>query len=200
MLTEYSTYDDIRKFRDKVLEKYEDMKRGWLGKKILRQVVLWKRDRKNYSMFQTFKLENQVVELEIYPAFYADGTYTSRWYNFRLCSAFETNKGRVWMMFSKTTDDIYFWTPHCMSRFKERFDSIAIPHVAAMEKVPYERDGKRFEFILHEDSVFIARRPEPDIVICITFLHRDMCTSRNYQELLERAGKDIDEHDIYVWK
>jgi hypothetical protein len=39
MITEYSTYEDIRKFRDKVFTKYNEMKNGWLGKEARRAMI-----------------------------------------------------------------------------------------------------------------------------------------------------------------
>ena len=39
MITEYSTRNDIRNFRDKVFLKYEEMKAGWLGKEINKWMI-----------------------------------------------------------------------------------------------------------------------------------------------------------------
>lgn len=67
MLTEYSTRDDIRKFRDKVFLKYEEMKDGWLGKEINRWMLL-NRKKVGHYMVRSFKVDSQEVILEIYPS------------------------------------------------------------------------------------------------------------------------------------
>ena len=199
MLTEYSNYDDIRAFRKKVLEKYEEMKNGWLGKEINRWMI---QSRKNHDTFlvKTFKMEGQLVQLEIYPA--VDRTFnrvSKNTYSFALGTAVETRDGKMWYSFAKNNKEIHVYTPHYFKRHKERFDCEALTDFNNTDIVPYKRHGRDYELWVCFDSVMIMRRKE-DFVYHITFLHKNSCTGRHYQNLFERVGKAIDEHDIYEWK
>lgn len=199
MLTEYSNYDDIRAFRKKVLMKYESMKEGWLGKEINRWMI---RCRKNHDscLVKTFKVDNQVVQLEIFPVVIKQYNRISKYsYSFALGTAVETRKGKVWYSFAKTTEDIHVYTPHYFKRHKERFDCEALTDLHNTEVVPYKRNGRDYELWICFDSVMIIRKKE-DFIYHITFLHKDNCKSLNYKNLFERVGKAIDEHDIYEWK
>ena len=75
MLTEYSTYDDIRKFRDKAWAKFYDMADGWLYPKIKRKLLEWHKhsdivSKGHYKgMFSKFVLDHQVVIYYISPFF-----------------------------------------------------------------------------------------------------------------------------------
>ena len=203
MLTEYSTYDEIRAFRDKVLEKYNDMKVGWLGKEIVRQLLEWKRRGgvKSYtkSFVRTFKVDNQEVTFNLTPLIDKDGRLITDKYGFGLSTFVETKQGKMSYTFPKSEKDIHITTPHYRKRINERFDCDMIPDIINCERVPYMRNGRKYELILHKDSVMITRRIEEDIIIFITFLHKDMCTGMNYQNIIERAGTIIDTDDVYEW-
>ena len=93
MLTEYSTRDDIRKFRDKVFLKYEEMKDGWLGKEINRWMLL-NRKKVGHYMVRSFKVDNQEVTLEIYPSVIQSTNRASKkLYSFALGTPVETRNG-----------------------------------------------------------------------------------------------------------
>lgn len=204
MLTEYSNYNDIRAFRNKVLEKYAEMKRGWLGKKIDRQMIEWKRNKEAVlkgffvNADLSFKVDHQNVYLRIFPAFHSDKSFYKETFGFTLYTFVETNRGRLRYLFTKSHKEIHIYTPHFQKRFDERHSSHCIPDVVNGEYIPYIRNGRKYELFFHEesDSVCVARRIEDDIIMFITFLHRDMCTGNNYQHLLEQAGQSI---DLYEW-
>ena len=201
MLTEYSSYDDIRKYRDKVHAKYSETKSGWLGKEISRQMIKWRQSWINRmeEIHKTFKIDNQTVYLRICPYCYDKETMNKRQWCFSLSTEVDTNKGKVVYAFPKTDKEIQVFTPHYTKRFKERYNSSYEVMVSASDKVQYIRNGKKYELLICDESILITRTFE-DIRLFVTFLHRDMCTSKNYQELFERAGKAIEEHDIYEWE
>lgn len=199
MLTEYSSYDDIRAFRKKVLSKYEEMKDGWLGKEINRWMIKTRRKHNTYFI-REFKVDNQVVRLEAFPAVVQLYDRISKnTYSFALGTAVETRGGKMWYSFAKNNEEIHVYTPHYFKRHKERFNCDALTDFNNTEIVPYKRNGRDYELWVCFDSVMIIRRKE-DFVYHITFLHKDSCTGRHYQNLFERVGKAIDEHDIYEWK
>lgn len=210
MLTEYSSYDDIRKFRDKVIEKYEDIKLRWLEKDI-HKYLLWCKNNINKckvedygeypTLKRTFKVDGQVIDVEI-ASLYCDenGRLNKKTFSTGIYTYIETNKGKIRYAFLKNSNDIYIYTPHFMKRRKERFKIHPTMPTTFSEVIPYTRNGNDYELRVCIDSIMITRRVEKDFVKFITFLHKDMCTSKNYQELFERAGKAIDEHDIYEWK
>ena len=95
MLTEYSTRDDIRIFRDKVFLKYEEMKLGWLGKDINRWMIL-NGKKADKCMMRSFKVENQEVILEIYPSVLQSTNRASKkFYSFALGTYVETKNGKI---------------------------------------------------------------------------------------------------------
>ena len=199
MLTEYSSYDDIRAFRKKVLYKYEEMKNGWLGKEINRWMIKTRRKHNTYFI-REFKVDNQVVRLEAFPAVVQLYDRISKnTYSFALGTAVETRGGKMWYSFAKNNEEIHVYTPHYFKRHKERFNCEALTDFNNTEIVPYKRNGRDYELWVCFDSVMIIRRKE-DFVYHITFLHKDSCIGRHYQNLFERVGKAIDEHDIYEWK
>lgn len=204
MLTEYSSYDDIRKFRDKVHAKYTEMKKGWLGKEIDRAMIKWRQANLLKGHFggieRNFKVDNHLVELAIYPCGYRSGRINKNKFSFALGVSVETKKGKLYYTFPKSVNEIHVYTPHYLKRHKERFDCQFRTDIANQEIVPYVRNGRNYILRICSDSVMITRKIADDIIMYITFLHRNMCTSKNYQELFERAGKAIDEHDIYEWK
>lgn len=204
MLTEYSNFDDLRKFKRVAFEKYETMKNGWLGKEISKAIKTWRKT-KRYSYFnKVFSVEHQKCLLSIFPRFKANGNVDKNKFFFNLITNIETKHGRMTITFVRGDNLIRIGLPHFMKRFKERFDSQCLSSTAftdvVTEIVPYIRNGKKYELLICDDSIIVAKRPEKDIHIFITFLHRDMCNSKNYQALFEMAGKKIDEDDVYEWK
>ena len=198
MLTEYSSYDDIRKFRKKVLEKYEDMKDGWLGEEIDKWMLHNRKKHETY-MVKTFMVDGQKIQLEMYPAINGFDRISKKTYSFALGTAIETRNGKMWYSFAKNNNEIHVYSPHYFKRHKERFNCESLTDFNNTEIVPYKRNGRDYELWVCFDSVMIIRRKE-DFVYHITFLHKDKCTGRHYQNLFERVGKAIDEHDIYEWK
>lgn len=211
MLTEYSSYDDIRKFRDKAIEKLAEMRNGWLGKKIDRwRTKIHQEQIANYNNIQeiTFVVDHQKMIFTITPAVDSE---TKRVSNKAICSILhtevETKSGKKIITFSngggmspKKNGLIVIQTPHATKRFKERCIGWNGTMPDLTDVVKYTRNGTDYELHICFDGVFVTRKIADDIIMYITFLHRNMCTSKNYQELFERAGKAIDEHDIYEWK
>lgn len=201
MLTEYSSYDDIRKFRDKAREKFSKMYDGWLGKELERERIKWRKlknfnNNKVITFDRTFKIENQVVKVSFTPSYSPLGDFIKSHYSHCLSTKIETSKGKYTIILGDNVIEIL--TAHYTKRFKERLGGYVFYQWTDI--IPYTRNGKTYELECSGDGVHITRRVEKDIVKHITILHRDMCTSKNYQELFERAGKAIDEHDIYEWK
>lgn len=200
MLTEYSTRNDIRIFRDKVFLKYEEMKLGWLGKDINRWMIL-NRKKADKCMMRSFKVENQEVILEIYPSVLQSTNRASKkFYSFALGTYVETKNGKIWYSFAKTNNEIHMYTPHYFKRHKERFMCDYLTDFNNTDIVPYTRNGRKYEFWVCLDSVMVTRRVDDDFIYHITFLHKDQCTGKNYKNLFERIGSVIDECDIYEWK
>lgn len=200
MITQYSNKNDIRVFRDKVFLKYESMKEGWLGKEIKKWMLLNRR-KPEHSMVRHFKVDGQVVMLEIFPSVYQDTNRASKkLYSFALGIFVETNHGKVWYSFSKTNKEIHVYTSHYMKRHKERFMCDYLTDFNNTDIIPYTRNGRKYELWVCLDSVMVTRRVDDDFIYHITFLHKNQCTGKNYQNLFERIGSVIDECDIYEWK
>jgi hypothetical protein len=202
MITEYSTYEDIRKLRDKAFAKYNEMKKGWLGKEARRAMIKWRRNTKFYTpIVKKFKVDNQILTLEILPAMYENGSLYKTDFGFHLTTYIETNNGRVYYGFTLHPMQIHIYTPHYVKRNRERNTLRYLSDVICTDIVPYDRKGKRYELRICHDSVMITERPEEDIVRYITYLDYNGCTNNmNYQELFARAGQAIDEQDIYQWR
>lgn len=199
MLTEYSTYDDIRKFRDKAVAKSEDMMMDEGMRRLIgRKMIEWSLHRPEHRtpITKRFDIDGQQVEFSITPSEAKDGTIIPFSCLSSLSVYVETRKGRCVYEFHPNI--IAILSPHSLSRCRER--SIATQGAEKTQRHPYIRNGRKYELLTAGENVFVCRRPEPDILIYITLLTKDMCTSRNFQEIFAQAGKDIDEHDIYVWK
>lgn len=201
MLTEYSTYDDIRKFRDKVVAKADEMmKEEKMRRLFSRKVIEWNLQRREHRspIFKYFEMDGQEVEMIISPHENSFGLVAPFMYMCSLSTLVETKKGRAMYEFQAGKVGIAISSPHYIKRCRERC------HIAYGTQIahgtPYIRNGRKYELLTYGENVVVCRRPEPDIVIYITHLTKDMCTSRNFQGIFAQAGKDIDEHDIYVWK
>ena len=197
MLTEYSSYDDIRKFRDKAVSKLLEMKKedSWFYKKIRRYIIKIKGKKTCIPLLASFKVDSQEVSVIVFPTIGKMDKLSHLIY--LLSVTIETNKGKNLIILGK---EIIIASPHFAKRVFERSDLYKDIILGNCNTTKYIRNGKEYELILADNSVYISRRPCEDIRHLITFLTKDMCTSKNYQELFERAGKAIDEHDIYKWK
>lgn len=197
MLTEYSSYDDIRKFRDKAVSKLLEMKKkdGWLYKKIRRYIIKIKGKKARIPLFVAFKIDSQEVLVGIFPTIDKMDKLSHLIYVPSV--TIETNKGKNLVILE---EEITIISPHFAKRVFERADLYKEIILGNNNATKYIRNGKEYELILANNNVYISRRPCEDVRHLITFLTKDMCTSKNYQELFERAGKAIDEHDIYEWK
>lgn len=199
MLTEYSTYDDIRKFRDKAVAKseiilmQEDMRRLF-GRKMI-EWSLHKRENRSPIM-KYFDVDGQKVELCISPNEDEHGNIIPFSCFNSLSVYVETRNGRS--VYEFLPELIAISSPHYVSRSRKRAHLTQGAKIA--QSIPYIRNGRKYELLSFGENVVVCRRPEPDILIYITFLTKEMCTSRNFQGIFAQAGKDIDEHDIYVWK
>ena len=200
MLTEYSTYDDIRKFRDRVFEKLESMMDGWLGKKVDRLIVEWRRMHSSCrnETIVPFTFEKQKMYFSVSPIENSRGEMKKRNFCYTLRTHIETSKGKMTYFIDR--DGINVGTPHYFKRQNERFKGDRIPLSNCLDYVPYIRNGRHYELEIADEFVNITRLIESDVRMFITLLSRDMCTSKNYQALLDRVGKRIDEDDIYIWK
>ena len=199
MLTEYSTYDDIRKFRDKAVakSKYMMMEEG-MRRLIGRKMTEWSLHNpgNRVPITKRFDIDGQEVEFAVSPSEAKNGAIIPFSYVSSLFTYVETRKGRCLYEFHPYM--IAISSPHCLSRSRERAISMQSAEIPQIH--PYIRDGRKYELLTAGENVFVCRRPEPDVLIYITLLTKDMCKSRNFQEIFAQAGKDIDEHDIYVWK
>lgn len=202
MLTEYSTYEDLRKFGDKAFAKSQSMMMEEGMQRLLRRKMIeWrllKRENRQ-PIRKTFDLDGQTVIFYIGPHDTIDGYVLPFACMVSLQTFVNTKKGLSRYEFlSEGQDRIVISSPHYLSRCRERHH--VIHKIEVGESVPYIRNGRKYELLSYSDNVIVCRRPEPDILIYITHLTKDMCTSRNFQGIFAQAGKDIDEHDIYVWK
>lgn len=199
MLTEYSSYDEMRKFRNKaVLRSWEIMREEHTQRLLKLKKIEWslRKPELRHPVEKRFETDGQKVEFLIYPKENEDGTIDPLSFNTSLSVSIQTRKGvSVFQLHPKI---ICVLTPHYISRSKDRL--IYLNGVQQSERHPYMRNGRQYELLTVGDNVLVCRRPEPDILIYITHLTKDMCTSRNFQGIFAQAGKDIDEHDIYVWK
>lgn len=199
MLTEYSSYDDIRKFRDKAFEKLDTMMEGWLGKKIDRLLIEWKRTPPSLlsTSIITLTIEKQKLLFRISPIVNSRGIAKQN-FCYTLHTHVETSNGKMTYFIDR--NEISVGTPHYFKRRTERFKGDSIPMIDYAEYVQYIRNGRTYELEVLDESVSITRKIESDIRMYITYLSRNMCTGNNYQALLDRVGERIDEDDIYVWK
>ena len=199
MLTEYSTYDELRKFRDKAVVKSWLLMQQEGMKRLLRlKRMEWNLYKSGYysPIKKLFEVDGQEVNFYIYPSKTKYGTIDPLSYQTNLTVGINTSKGLSEYQFHPKL--ITISTPHYISRFNERGTIIDEPQQS--ERHPYIRNGREYELLTVGDNVIVCRRPEPDIIIYVTHLTKDMCTSRNFQAIFAQAGKVIDEHDIYVWK
>lgn len=197
MLTEYSSLDDIRAFRDKTMKKIEQMLKGWLGCEIRRKKILWKKQKEKTPMTIIFTIDNQKVGFDIIASKTKYGRVGKN-SNFSIYTQMETKNGKIYLYFSGDQVDIL--TPHFRKRYSERFCDKVLLQPDKEKEVPYKRNGNDYILYHNEKSVAIIRPLADDVRVYVTFLHIDMCTSKNYQELLKMVGKKIDEIDIYEWK
>lgn len=204
MLTEYSTYDDIRKFRDKAWEKFNKMYDGWLHSKIYRQTLEWHRHSdavkkgRYKSIYSDFTVDNQVVRYNIAPQFNRDGTISKELFGVALGTEVPMRRRTLYYRFNGI--DIEIMTTHYLRRFTERSDfKYRIP-IKYAKVARYRRDGEIFEYLVFLNYIMITKRLAPDILFFKTFLHRDIITGRNHKELIARAERGVDYDDIYEWK
>ena len=199
MLTEYSTYDELRKFRDKAVVKSWLLMQQEGMKRLLRlKRMEWNLYKSGYRspIKKRFEVDGQEVNLYIYPSENEYGLIDSSTYQTNITVGVNTSKGLSEYQFHPKL--ITISTPHYISRFNER--GMIMDEPQQTERHPYMRNGREYELLTFGDNVIVCRRPEPDILIHVTHLTKDMCTSRNFQAIFAQADKAIDEHDIYIWK
>lgn len=190
MLTEYSSIDDIRKFKEKARDKASEIINGSLSNYTRRLLIKSKQNKKFIQGKEIFySVDRQKVGLNVF------ATPTGE-IMMALLTEVETDKGR---MTYELSDPINVHTPHYRRRFKERIGSCRYGPASKTE-VPYIRNGTEYRLQIVGDSVVVVKYIDDDFCVYVTFLHRKMCTSKNYQELFDRVGKRIDEEDVYEWK
>ena len=203
MLTEYSSYDDIRKFIKKAIEKKDEMYyNGWLGKEVYKHILKWKdeKDIKSRTTFYNayFTLENQRVNMEFCPYLNEYGRVDKKNVSTRMTTFIETNSGKICISFNG--EKITMLTPHFQKRSKERVGLDRWCSDFDEHKIPYKRNNRNYELHIYGNYVLITKKDKHGILWYITIIHRDKCTDQNYANLFKRAGKAIDEQDIYEWK
>lgn len=200
MLTEYSTYDDIRKFRDKASAKFNDMIKGHLGKAIRRKKLEWKKikSENRQPFYHKFRLDGQELEVLVLPIENEYGRLKDDGFFCNVFTFVDTNNGKTLYEFLPNKKTITISSPHYIKRNKERH--VYEHGIKYSENFPYIRNGRKYELVVCGENVIVCRRVDDDIMIYITLLTKDMCTSNNFQSIFAQAGKVIDEHDIYEWK
>lgn len=194
MITEYYSETELVNELNLACDKLESMKNGWLGQKLLR---LFKKSRTGGKYFQDFTLNKQKYSAEIA----WDSNSKQGYYYFNIITYIETKCGKLKISFSNKYSPIFVYSPHYRKRFKERAQQMCC-FTQLLEYVPYIRNKKEYELVDIGEDIVISRRGkiEKRLSFWITTLSKDMCTSKNYQELLSRVGKQIDNDDVYEWK
>jgi hypothetical protein len=191
MLTKYYTEEELLKELDIIIEKYYDMRNGWLGKKLSRL----QKKQKYGCLLQQITYNKQVYDTVT--MFENKMIYTS------MNTSIESKYGKFFIHFTAKHQMVFVQTPHYTKRCGERCGFIS-QDATQIASTKYRRNDKEYELFEMTDGncISIVRRSKTNkrLVYFITALNREMCTSKNYQELLSRVGKQIDDDDIYEWK
>ena len=196
MITEYYTEKELVKELNEVSDKFEEMKEGWFGEKLLK---LFKKYKKGGRIVQTITHKNQKYDINV---IWVDNSHRTQDFGVNISTSYETKNGKVKIDFSQKDKPIIIKTPHFVKRDKERSSTSEIL-VELMSNVKYIRNGMEYELIeANTNDVIISRRgkEEKRILVFITLLTKDMCTNKNYKELLSRVDNIIDKSDTYQWK
>lgn len=195
MLTEYHTEKELIAEFNAVYDKVKIMVQGWFGKKLLRY---FKKYKQGGRIFQDLTYNKQHYRIH--------ASWHERWckhgyFTYNITTEIETKNGKLIFSFGDKDTPILVYSPHYQKRYKERCAPVTwlLP---MLQSVPYTRNGRTYELLDLDTDIIIARRGKEDsrFLYCITALSRDMCTNKNYQELLSRVGKQIDNDDVYDWK
>lgn len=198
MLTEYHTEKELIAEFNAVYDKVKIMEKGWFGKKLLRY---FKKYKQGGRIFQdlTYNKQHYIIDVSWYERWCKHGYFT-----YNITTKIETKNGKLRFSFGAKDAPIMVYSPHYQKRHKERCERCEPVTwlLPMLQSVPYTRNGRTYELLDLETDIIIARRGKEDsrFLYCITALSRDMCTNKNYQELLSRVGKQIDNDDVYDWK
>ena len=193
MITEYYTEEDLINEFNVISLRVSKMLKGWLGAKLSK--ILKKPHNGSYTQELTYKKQKYILTIVWFD------TFEKYSYKYNISTKFEGGNGCIHVSFTSVNQPIMVYTPHYKKRYKER-GSVEDFYSKDLKFVPYKRNNKDYELIDLNDDIIITRRSNYDkrLVFCITTLSRDMCTSKNYKELLSRVDKTIDTDDIYTWK
>lgn len=199
MITEYYTEKELVQEIEKACAKFEEMKNGWFGKKLIK---VFKVHKQGGTLFQTMTLNKQVYHIEI-----IWGEKSHKDYGFGYCikTEYETKKGKLLVSFENGSKNILIHTPHFRKRVKER-KTDKYCNINDIISTKYVRNGREYElFNYSEKDVLVTRRgkSEKRIIWLITALTRDMCTNKNYTELLSRLDNHIenfDDYSVFNWR
>ena len=203
MLTEYHTEKELIAEFNAVYDKVTIMKQGWFGKKLLRY---FKKYKQGGCICQNLTYNKQHYMIDVS---WCERSYKHGYFTYNITTQIETKNGKLMFSFGDKDGLIMVCSPHCQKRYKERCEQRykerceQVKWLSSMlQSVPYTRNGRTYELLDLETDIIIARRGKEDsrFLYCITALSRDMCTNKNYQELLSRVGKQIDNDDVYDWK
>jgi hypothetical protein len=194
MLTEYYNETELVTELNLVSDKLESMKNGWFGEKLLR---LFKKNRQGGKLIQDLTYNKQKYIIEII----WDSSCKKGHFAYNITTRMETKNGQIKISFSQKDSPIFLYSPHYRKRYKERCEQTAC-FSYDLKGIKYKRNGREYELIDMDTDIVITRRgkQEDRLRYWITALSRDMCTSKNYQELLSRVGSQIDNDDVYEWK
>lgn len=213
MLVEKSTKEDIRRFRDKAIARCEAAIEGWMHKKIkafLNRVS--GTELTDAHLREEFVIDKQKVVLDIMPSIDPFGRCRKKDYDVNIYTFVETQKGQIAYYFKRNR--IIVATPHFRTRLKQRRNMIDdnnkkrdIPGYG----IRYVRNGIIYMLCVTENDVCIVRH-DGDFVYHITYLRKDMCSGKKYQDLFsrleERTKESIPELDeiisnsdiLYKWE
>ena len=195
MLTEYHTEKEI--IRDLNLastKAYEMVEDGWFHNKLER---MYKKNRKGGCVVQEYTINKQVYKLVV-----SWTKYKRNVYNIGIETEMDTNNGKTRFLFTTNNNPIIIASPHFTKRISSRCEHFIMFNYIFNQGSKYRRNGRDYELIKNINDIYVVRRSKENsrIIYAITALSMDMCTNKNYQELLSRIDSIIDTNDVYEWQ
>lgn len=195
MITEYMTEDELLRFREGVIRKYEAMKNGSCSSKIHRWLINSRQCKSSKPLILEYDYQGQRMYAVLTPL-------NKKWYyGLEIITDVESSKGRRRYKFHAFSHEIHIYTTHSLVRHHQRFMYKSKWSEIYQATVPYIRNGERYEMRIYNNEHVMITKRKGNLVYVITYLHVDDCTDDKYKELFARIDKPIySENDIYVWK
>lgn len=193
MITEYHNEEDVLRELTCAVERFWSMWNGWMEKKVCH---LKRASKMEYATKDIHVNKQQYKVLVCW-----DKHVKS--YAISLQTMYDTTRGKIRIAFSPYLEKerIIIESPHFTKRVRERNKRFVADN---FNTVKYTRNGRQYELLVYPDDgiVDITRRSlkHPNMTYFITTMNIDMCTGKNYQELLHRAADGASFDDIFEWK